>query len=115
MHFCETLAQCGSVGEVAARDDDVFGDLPLKLFEEFEGRGLLAFEAVRVDRVEQVDGEAGYEVGEDADAAIEVGFELDGESTVVHGLGELAPGDLAFGDEDYAAEASAGCVGGHGC
>ncbi len=79
-----------------------------------DGGGLLAFEAVGVDGVEQVDGEAVDEVGEDADAAVEVGLELDGEGAVVHGLRELAPGDLAFGDEDDAAEAGAGGVGGHG-
>ncbi len=114
VHLGEALAERGAVGEVAAGDDDVLGDLPLELLEEFEGGGLLAFEAVGVDGVEQVDGEAVDEVGEDADAAVEVGLELDGERTVVHGLGELAPGDLAFGDEDDAAQAGAGGVGGHG-
>ena len=54
------------------------------------------------------------ELGEDADAAVEVGLELDGEGAVVHGLRELAPGDLAFGDEDDAAQAGARGVGGHG-
>ncbi len=57
VHLGEALAECGGVGEVAAGDDDVLGDLPLQLLDHLEGGGLLAFEAVGVDRVEQVDGE----------------------------------------------------------
>ncbi len=51
---------------------------------------------------------------ENVDATVEVGFELDGERAVVHRLGEFAPGDLAFGDKDDAAQTGAGGVGSHG-
>ena len=108
------LPSAERVGEIAAGNDDVLGHLPVELLEDLEGRGLLAFEPVGIDRVEQIDGKARDQLGEDADAAVEVGLELDGERAVVHRLRELAPGDLAFGDEDDAAQAGAGGIGGHG-
>ena len=58
LHLLEALAERGGVGEVAAGDDDVLGDLPLQLLDDLHGGGLLAFEAVGVDGVEQVDREA---------------------------------------------------------
>ena len=113
-HFREALGKGGGVGEIAAGDDYVLGDLPVHLFEELDSGSFLAFEAVRIDGVEEVDGEAPDELVDELDAAVEVCSELDGEGTVVHGLGELAPGDFAFGDEDDGAEAGAGSVGSHG-
>ncbi len=59
VHLGEALGKCGAVGEVAAGNDDVLGDLPLELLDELEGGGLLAFEAVGVDRVEQDRWESG--------------------------------------------------------
>ena len=51
----------------------MLGDLPVELLDDLEGGGLLAFEAVGVDGVEEVDGELRDELGEQADAAVEVG------------------------------------------
>ena len=58
LHLQEALAERGAVGEVAAGDDDVLGHLPLELLEDLEGGSLLAFEAIGIDGVEQVDGKA---------------------------------------------------------
>ena len=114
IHLGEAFAEGGGVGEVAAGNDDVLGNLPVHLLDHLEGGGLLAFEAVGVDGVQEIDGELLDELAENFDAAVEVGLELDGERAVVHRLRELAPGDLAFGDEDDAAQTGAGGVGSHG-
>jgi hypothetical protein len=112
-HLREALAEGGAVGEVTAGDDDVVRDLPIALLEDFECRCLLAFEAVRIDGVQQVDRRALDELGKDANAAVEVGAELDGGGAVVHGLRELAPGNLALGNEDERLQTGAGGVSGH--
>ncbi len=114
LHLHKALAQRGGVGEVAAGNDDVLGHLPLQLLHDLHGRRLLAFEAIGIDGVEQVDGEAAHQLEQQADAAVEVGLELDGHRAVVHRLRELAPGDLALGDENDGAQAGARGIGGHG-
>ncbi len=48
------------------------------------------------------------------EAAVEVGLQLHGQGAVVHGLRELAPGDLAVGDEDDGAQPGACRIGSHG-
>jgi len=113
-HLEQRLAYCGGVSEISAGDDDVIRGGPIELLEELDGGGLLAFEPVRIDRVEQVDRLATHEFVQDLDASVEVGADLAGDGAVVERLRELAPGNFAFGDKDKAAHAAAGGVGGHG-
>jgi hypothetical protein len=113
-HLEQRFAECGGVSQISAGDDDVVGGLPIELLEEFDGGGLLAFEPVWIDGVEQVDGLATHEFVQDLDASVEVGADLAGDGAVVERLRELAPGNFAFGDKDKAAHAAAGSVGGHG-
>ena len=90
------------------------GRLPGELFEQFDGGGFLAFDAIGIDGVEQVDGLLPNEFVENAHAAVEVGAELAGERAVVEGLRELAPGNFPVRNEHQAPHISARGVGGHG-
>ena len=114
VHFAESLAERGAVGEVAAGHDQVLGNLPVELLDELKGDGFLAFQAIGIDGVEQVNGEAADDLSEQADAAVEVGLDLQRQGAVVHSLRELAPRDFSFGDEDERTHARAGGVGRHG-
>ncbi len=87
--------------------------LPFELFHQFDGSSLLALNAIRVDRVQKIDGLSADEFVQDADAAVEVGAELAGEGSVVERLRKLAPGNFAFGDQDQAAHVAASGVGRH--
>ena len=83
-------------------------------FDDFEGGGLLALQAVGVDGVD--DGDRGV-VGDfldQAHAVVEVALDLDDDGAVHHGLGEFAHGDFTVGDEDEGGDAGAGGVGGGG-
>jgi len=68
VHLHKTFAQCGRVGEVSAGDDDMFRDLPVHLLDHLEGGGLLAFEPVGIDRVQEIDGELLHQFAENFDA-----------------------------------------------
>src|SRR6185312_9002560 len=69
VHLDEALAQRGGVGQVAAGNDDVVRYLPVELLKNLEGGSLLALKPIGVDRVEQIDGKTGDQIGEDANAA----------------------------------------------
>ena len=113
-HFEQGFADRGTVSEIAAGDDDVVGRLPVELFEQFDGESFLAFEAKRIDRVQLVDRGAQHEFLQQAQAAVEIGAQLAGDSAVVESLRKFAPGNFSFGHEHQAAHAAASGVGGHG-
>jgi hypothetical protein len=77
-HLGEALAQRGAVGQIAARNDDVVRNLPLSLLQDLESWRLLALKPVGIDRVQEVDRSALDDLGEHANAAVEVGAELEG-------------------------------------
>jgi hypothetical protein len=115
LHLHKALAQRGGVGEVAAGDDQVLGHLALHLFDDLHRGRLLAFEAIGVDGVEQIDGKAADQFQQQAQAAVEVSLQLYGERAVVHRLRKLAPRDLALGNKDDGTQSGACGVCRHGC
>src|ERR1700674_3167317 len=90
-HFKKRLADRGTVSQIPSGDDDVVRRLPCELFHEFDGSSFLAFDAIRIDRIQQVDRLLANKLVEDADTSVEIGAELAGERSVVERLRELAP------------------------
>src|SRR5262249_45729252 len=97
--FKQCFADRGAISEIAAGNDDVVGGLPVKLLEQFKGESFLAFEAERIDRVELVDRSFANKFLQKFQAAIEVGAQLAGNSTIVESLRKFAPGNLAVGNQ----------------
>ena len=95
----ESLVKRVHVTEVSTGDDDVVGNLPVKLLEDLDGGGLLSLEAKGVEGVRQVDGELRGHLANQAHAAIEVGVDGHHERPVSDGLHELRQGDLVRGKE----------------
>ena len=89
------------------------GRLPAQLLEQFDGSSLLAFDAIGIDRVQKIDRLLAHEFIQDQNAAVKIGAELAGEGSVVERLRQLAPGNLAFGDQHQAVHVAARSVGGH--
>ena len=113
-HLQKAFAQSGTVGEIAAGNDHVIRHLPVELLGNLEGGGLLPFQPVGIDGVEQIDRGTADHFRQHPHAAVEVSIQLAGDGAVIDGLGELGPGDLALGQQDQAVHAGAGGVGRHG-
>ena len=88
------------VGRVAERVDDL------------ERRRLLALDAGRVDRVDQLDGVGLGELAGHGEAVVEVALDLDQGRAVRDGLAQLAHRDLAVGHEHGTRHPGLGRVGG---
>src|SRR6478735_6353088 len=88
------------VGGVAERVDDL------------EARGLLALDACRVDRVDELDGVGLGELACEGQAVVEVAVDLQQRGPVGDRLAQLAHRDLAVGHEDAARHAGLRRVGG---
>src|SRR4029077_2587385 len=80
-HFEKRLAARGTVAQIPSRNDDVIGRLPRELFHQFDGGSFLAFDAIRIHRIPQVDRLLPNKLVEDADASVEIGTELAGEGS----------------------------------
>ena len=113
-HFEQRLADRGTVSQIPSGDDDVVRRLPCELLHEFDGGSFLAFDAIRIHRIQQVDRLLANEFVEDADASVEIGAELAGEGSVVERLRELAPGNFAIRNQHQAVHVAARGIGGHG-
>src|SRR6267143_660520 len=113
-HFEQRLADRGTVSQISSGDDDVIRRLPCELLHELDSSGFLSFDAIRIHRIQQVDRLLANEVVEDADASVEIGAELAGESSIVERLRELAPGNFSIRDEHEAMHVAARGIGGHG-
>ncbi len=99
------------VAEVAARQDDPVGHLPVELLDDLDADRLLAFEAQRVHRVGEVDHALGREALDDLHAAVEVGIQAEHERAVRERLDELRGRDLAARQEHHDREAGGCAVG----
>ena len=100
MEFDKGLAESARVTEVAAGDHDPIGRLPTQGFEDAEHDGLLAFEAERIDAVDEVNAKVFGDFFHAQHGIIEVACDLNGERAVFERLRKLAEGDLAAADED---------------
>ena len=112
-HLAEALAQRGRVAQIAAGHNQVVGHIPVEGLGNLEGRRLLPLQPVRIDRVEQVDRRFIHNLRQQCQAAVEVGLQLAGHRAVVHRLRELAPGDLAVGNQHQALQPGARGISGH--
>src|SRR5208282_5003970 len=98
-HFKQRLADRGTVPEISSGNDDVIRRLPRELLHKFDGGSFLAFDAIRIHRIQQVDRLLADKVVENANASVEIGAELACEGSVVERLRELAPGNFAVRDQ----------------
>ena len=110
----QALAQRGHVAEVSPRKDDPVRHLPGALLERLDDDGFLAFDAERVDRVEQIDAKVFGEFSDQREDLVEIRLHLDRQGPVLQGLGKLAVSDVAGGDQDHRLHARCRGVGGHG-
>ena len=100
------------VAGVADRQQVVVGGVAEEV-ADLEGRGLLALQPDRVDRVDQRDRVVAGQAAGDVEAVVEVAADHDDLRAVHDGLGHLAGGDLALGDQHERLEAGLGGVGRH--
>ena len=101
----------GVVARVADRDEVEVGRVAEHL-DDLERRGLLALDAVVVDRVHEVHRVVRGEVARDVEAVVEVALHLQQLGVVRDGLAELAHRDLALGHEHGGRDARVRGVGG---
>ena len=102
----------GDVAGVADGQQVVVGSVAEEV-ADLERRGLLALEAHRVDRVDQRDRVVLRQPARDVEAVVEVAADHDDLGAVHDGLGHLAGGDLALGDQHQRLEPGLGGVGRH--
>ena len=111
------LREAAPVGRDVAGIADGNGENVRRFTEgvnEFEGTGLLTFDAVGVDRVHDGDGNVLSEFAGQRQSAVEVAADLDDFGAVHDGLSQLAERNLAFGDEHDAGHIGLGGEGGGG-
>ncbi|OPZ92262.1 MAG: hypothetical protein BWY73_00877 [candidate division TA06 bacterium ADurb.Bin417] len=101
----------GDVAGVADRQDVVVGGVA-QAVDDLEGAGLLPLDPVGVDRVDQGDRVPVAEGAYQLQGLVEVALDLDHPGAVDEGLGQLAEGDLAGGDDYQRLESGPGGVGG---
>lgn len=106
----EPLVEGVDVPEVAARDDDPVGHLPVKLLQDLDRGGLLALQAKRVHAVCQVDRRLGGHLLDQLHAAVKVGVDGQHERAVGDRLHQLREGDLVGGEEHDGGDARGGAV-----
>ena len=106
----ETLVESVHVAQITAGDDDVVGDLPVKLLQNLDGGGFLALQAQGVEGVRQVNGKLRGDLTDQAHAAVEIGVDGHHERAVGDGLHELRQGDLIGGEKHDGRDAGGGGV-----
>mmetsp|Transcript_15533 Transcript_15533/g.43465 ORF Transcript_15533/g.43465 Transcript_15533/m.43465 type:complete len:247 (+) Transcript_15533:180-920(+) len=107
----EALVEGVDVAEVAARDDDPLGHLPVKLLQDLDGRSLLALQPQTVHRIGQVDGSLGRHLADEFHAAVEVGVDGEDAGSVGDGLHQLRQADLVGGEENNGRDVGGGAIG----
>ena len=108
-----TLPVGGDVARVAHGDADVVRRVA-EAVRDLKGGGLLPFQSVGVDGVDEGDLLAlGDETGE-LEGAVEGAVDAEDVGAVGDGLGHLPLGDVALGHEDQGGKTAAGAVGGGG-
>lgn len=98
--FHERLAKRAAVAQIATGDDDPVGDFPPQRFEHAEHDRLLAFQAKRIDRINQVDPQFLSDLANPDHRVIEIAGDLDRQGAVVERLAEFSVRNFAAADED---------------
>ena len=112
--LAEAAPPRGDVAGVADGDRERTRRLA-ELLDHLEGRGLLALDPVRVDRVHELDRVLLRKLADEGERVVEVASDRDHARAVHQRLGELADRDLALGDDDGAAHPGPRRVGGGAC
>ena len=100
----------GDVAGVADGNREDVGRLAEHV-DDLEGAGLLALDAVGVDRVDDGDRQVLGQFARQVERLVEVAADLQHLRAVDDGLGQFALGDLALGDQDDAVHAGLAGVG----
>src|SRR5262249_4350061 len=88
-------------------------DTPPELLKHLDGCGLLSFQAIWINGIEQVDGIALSNLLQELEAAVEIGLKLDGERAIFERLRQFSPCNLSFRNQDQAPQICACCIGSH--
>ena len=88
-HHLEAGVERRGVAEVAAREDDPVGRLPVELLDDLDRHRLLPLDPERVHRVREVDEASARELLHDGHAAVEVRLEREDARAVRERLHEL--------------------------
>src|ERR1041385_2527859 len=105
--LAKAFAKRGTISEIPARQHEMIRHLPAKLFRELERDRLLAFDAKRIDRVNQINRAVFGEFANHVHANVEVAFNLEHLRTVVQRLRELRMTHLTTGNDDRARQIGA--------
>ncbi len=71
-HFVETFSERGAIAHVSAGNDHVIRNAPVALLQEFEGDGLLPFDAKRIDGIGDVNRRLIGKLSNQAHAIVEI-------------------------------------------
>ena len=113
--FAQRLSECRRVAEIAAGQHNPIRRIPIALVQHFEDDRFLAFNAKRIDGIEQVNAEPVGQHAHQRQDLIEVGLHLKSARAVFQGLRQLAVRNIAVRDEDNRIQARGAGIGRHGC
>ena len=95
----EALRERGDVSEVAPRNHDPPGHLPVELLDDLDAHRLLTFDTQAVHRIGEVDSVAIRDLLDDLHAAVEVRVQGEDDGAVGYGLDQLGDGNLSARQE----------------
>ena len=78
----QRFAECRSVTEVARREHDPVGRIPVQLMQQLEDDRLLPFDPKWIDRVQEIDAEAGTGLFGEPEAGVEITADQEGLRSV---------------------------------
>ena len=78
----QRFAECRSVTEVARREHDPVGRIPVQLMQQLEDDRLLPFDPKWIDRVQEIDAEAGTGLLGEPEAGVEIAADQEGLRSV---------------------------------
>src|SRR3954454_24893267 len=100
MQLAERFAERRNIAQVSAWQYDPLRRVPVPLIQHLDNNRLLALDAKRVDRIQQIDPEAFGEHPDKLQNLIEVGFDLQRESAILQRLGQLPVRNVSVRNKD---------------